>query len=577
MDNSHLTDRGSLAVDDGELEEERRLLAGNMFDREPESSQSGRSFASGSQMHTSSRMSLRPSSQFSFRSLMATDADQVRTPRFGGFPASTAPQSQLSGGYTGYGAPANFGAGGVRRSFPVSSSQYSHLRDHSSGSRITAKQEPDSSLEVKIQDLEARFKAHEYGSGVSARRHSDQIADLVSQKGVCANMSNMAREMSNRIEDIDTEIRRHIEMHRFLGLEQMLEANTPVNQALNDMSNAMTDLQTRTAALENEKAVAAAAAADTLRSNSLPAKRLLVCGSNSPEQARPSRVVVFNNRKSEAIVDDRGPEPSQVGCPALQVRREANQVTTHSLQSFLASIKTLDFSSAPQLIALNRQIESLASASFEYPIFHYDYPREAAEIFYLKVGGAMSNHVLPSQRRDFDFDADKRSQSPEDLSAVQNSGILECVLSGRDLQADTSTIPEFLLPLGEIYRKRVLHNSLKSRDTTEATNFFVFLSVPNKSVWAMYHYEKLTKGVTKPRRINFKPEDRLFKRGRQSDVFCLLKDVGDWESHKKDMLQTNLQVKEAFGVGNEREKDVCEPLFTVPLWEDLKSKVELDA
>jgi hypothetical protein len=441
-----------------------------------------------------------------------------------------------------------------------------------------ASRDPDFSLEPRLKELEARFAAHEYNSNTTTRRHGEQIADLVQQKSICATVSNMTGELSNQMEDMTIEVRRHIEMHRYLGLAQMQEAGEPINIGLGGLKAKITGLETRLTAMEKERS--AAAAVEPQRSSSLAVKRPLA-DSGSPEP-RPSRVVMSKARKSEGASEDSELSQPQVG--RTKLGGESGRGITHSLQSILYSIKFLDFLSTAQLTTLNRQVASSASASFEYPIFHYDYPREATEIFYLKIGGAMANYVLPSPREDFDFATDRRAQSLEDLSAVHNSGIIECVLSGRDVNLDPNQpIPDFLLPLGEIYRRRIHHTSHKGRDTNEATNFFVFLSVPHKSLWAMYRYERftkeaherLTKGAQKPKRINFKPEDRLFKRGKLSDVFCLLKHVGEWESYKKEMLQTNRQVVDVFGV--EREKAIYEPLFAVPLWDDLRQRLENEA
>jgi len=247
-----------------------------------------------------------------------------------------------------------------------------------------------------------------------------------------------------------------------------------------------------------------------------------------------------------------------------------------SLRSFFQALKSIDFASESQMRALKSQVDGPGSTSFELPLFRHVYPREAEEIFYLKVGGSLRGQVLPSPRADFDFSADRCSQSPGDENTVKKIGAFECVLTGRNVSTEQdSAVPQYFVPLGEIYRTTI-HTQQKSavRDASVATNFFVFLSVPHKSLWAIYRYETSLKGNSKPRRISFKPEDRLFKRGGSRDAFCLLENVETWKSARKDMLLTPQQITEVFGNATEASKVLLEPLFAIPLYQELKLKID---
>ncbi|KAK4448843.1 hypothetical protein QBC34DRAFT_463937 [Podospora aff. communis PSN243] len=642
MDNAYPSDRSRQAVGDGEMQGSQPPPR-NQFDQAPPATQRENQFIAQSQMRNS------PMSSFHGASF-PSPAPANRTSTFGNFPPVTPSQAEAYRGAPGY--RASFEPGGFRRSLPVASAQYDHLRGIQPVPMAVARSNPDYSVESKLKELEARLTAHEYtsnttacrhgeqigeilqqmdncasASNTTARRHGEQIGELLQKMDHCTSASNMIGQLSNRVEAMAIDVHRHDEMHQSLGFPRLQEAGVPVNTALDTLKAAITRLETRAdaaekdreagvpvntvldtlkaaitrfetrvEATEKDKATAAAVIAQKMdkerviaarvsprRSGSLPVKRPLE-DSGSPEP-RPSRVVKLKTGKSEGTSEDPGSSQPELGHANLV--GESSQGIAHSLQSILTSIKSLDFLSMAQLTVLNRRVASSASVSFEYPIFRYEYPREATEIFYLKIGGAMANHVLPSPREDFDFDPDRCSQSDEDLSEARNSGILECVLSGKDVDLDLNdSIPEHLLPLGEIHRKRIHHPSYKGRDTNEATNFFLFLGVSHKSLWAMYRYERLTmgshgkstKGAQKPKtkRINFKPEDRLFKRGRLSDVFHLLEYVDEWESHKTDMLRENLQVVNVFG--NERDKPtIYEPLFAVPFWGGLRRSLEDEA
>jgi hypothetical protein len=260
-------------------------------------------------------------------------------------------------------------------------------------------------------------------------------------------------------------------------------------------------------------------------------------------------------------------------------------VVDDPLEAFFKGLKNLDLASQPEMEVLLRQVQG-PSAAFECPIFEYDYGTDRKEVFYLKIGGSAQNRVLtsgrhgvlPNPRREFDFPADRVSQSGTNETLATTSGVLQCVITGVTPDFE---VPGYVLPLGEIYRITVHTQQRASRDSTVATNFFVFLNVLDGSLWAMYRHEIFFKDGRKPRNVAFKPEDRLFERGAVRDVICLLESIADWESPKEVMLKTKQQIKNALGeiarkepVSGNDGKMVMKPLFTIPFYEDLKMVME---
>ncbi|KAK0645807.1 hypothetical protein B0T16DRAFT_445960 [Cercophora newfieldiana] len=426
-------------------------------------------------------------------------------------------------------------------------------------------------LEKKLQDnYEAYRKGHSARSEemVEIKRKIDNVQHSVgveTKQNIDAMLKTVRAENKQKVDAVQHRIaaveegvknrKRNISdsglptaIRNVPGRVAKLEANLSAN------ANKISDLEKRIRDLEEKNNQQGQVAGSI--SNSVPPKRYL-----SDSQITEPGESHLPKRAKDAM---HGLDLSSVvgyNMPTCDGKAEGN--TADLLQSFIQLIKNIDFASIAEMTALKGQLEG--SASLEFPIFHYDRVGEAPgpswqETFYLKVGGAMRNSVTTSPRANHDIDG----------------LVLRCVLTAKNLpmeQDGVDTVPEYLIPLGEMYKKTVYTtHSATERDTTEATNYFVFLSVPHKSVWAIYLHERvLANGET--RMISFKTEDRLFQGGQVSDAFCLLKSVENWASHEEDMIQTSAEVTEVFWPGIE-PKRIMAPLFSKPRYQDLKAVID---
>lgn len=250
---------------------------------------------------------------------------------------------------------------------------------------------------------------------------------------------------------------------------------------------------------------------------------------------------------------------------------------------FLRFIKAMDCTSEEDLLRLQRYVRG--RAALEFPLCSETGDSRVVEYF-LKVGGLSSTLIAADPH-------DRPEQPKEDEARVERLNVLEFAVdermarhattapkvaagssSGRgggpggnkdqDVQHDGIGLPEYLVPLGEVY---AANRSLNRPQEVGSTNFFVLMQVdgPKKSLWMVYRYMRSFKRKNGPvwdavapgsqRDAHFKGCRRMF------DTVCLLDDVRDWKDSAQDMV-TMEHLAEAVP-GDERA--ILQPIFFVPV------------